>query len=273
MGNKYSNYKVGSFAGVSEATIRNMKKNNIEKYENILKKYQEHLKKEKEMSKKKIIAATNLKGGVGKSSILNILVPTVENSVIINIDFASGAENINSAKTIDYGPLSQDHSLEEVIKEALEEFDNVFIDTPGDITDELIEVIDMVDHFIIPFNAGERSRTTSIDTFRTLFSEGIIEGKHKLAVVLNNYTNDGEKEEELEIIKNAIESTSIEDDLKLSIGYTSLKSTLVMKTMEKTNETIEELNERNKLAYRVAHKRFSSLSSDLRNILKLPEKQ
>ena len=191
---KHSNYKLGEFIGKSEATIRNIKKNELEVYEQIVKQYEMNLKEKEKMSKKKIIACINGKGGVGKSSILNILAPKVPNSVILNIDFTQSADEINSSDTVDFAKLAEDHTIKEVIETAFEEYDYIFIDTPGDVSGELMDIIGQVDYFIMPFTPGKRTMDTTLETYSTLFAEGFVDGKHKLCMILNNFVSDVEKD-------------------------------------------------------------------------------
>jgi MinD-like ATPase involved in chromosome partitioning or flagellar assembly len=260
-----SNYKLGGFIGKSEATIRNMKKDEPEEYDRVVKKYAKYLEEVALLSRKKVIAAINVKGGVGKSSILNITAPKANKSVILNIDFGAAAENVNSATTIDYAKIREDENLElnEVLDLAIEGYDNIFIDTPGDISSDFIDIIARVDHFILPFKPGKRTGDGTMETFHALFASGLVEGEHKLVVILNEYADDDEKERELASIMQAIEKVQLPKELSLDISYTSLKATKVMRTMENNAESIEQLSARSKIAYSSAYKRFNELSNDI----------
>ena len=68
---------------------------------------------------RKIISVSNLKGGVGKSTISNILQAFIPNSVILNIDLNQNAKKINtsSGKTINFiGFYLKGYGLRKIIK-------------------------------------------------------------------------------------------------------------------------------------------------------------
>lgn len=269
MTKKYSNYKLGEFIGKSEATIRNIKKNESDLYEQLVKQYEINLMEKEKMSKKKMIACINGKGGVGKSSILNILAPKVLNSVILNIDFTQSADEINSSDTVDFAKLAEDHTIKEVIETAFDEYDYIFIDTPGDVSGELMDIIEQIDYFIMPFTPGKRTMDTTIETYNTLFAEGFIEGKHKICMILNNFVSDDEKDTELKKMESEIKKVVLPNNLEMKIHYTSLKHTQVMKTIENQQTSIDNLSVKNKIAYKTAQKRFDTLTRDIINFLEL----
>jgi len=259
----FTNCEIAKFANKSEGWVRFLIKDKPNEYELLVEKYKLAISKTIEKSKKKIIACVNIKGGVGKSSILNILTNRVNNSVIINIDFTADAEKINSANTINYAPLAQDFSIEEVIETALEDYTYIFIDTPGDISDELMDIIEKIDYFILPFKPGERSMNGGIETYETLFTQGFVDGHHKISFIINEFINNKELEKELALVQSRIKSIKLFDSLTLEPSYTSLGSTQVMKTMERDAVSIDELNSRNKIAYKIATKRFDKMSDDI----------
>lgn len=259
----YTNCEIAEFANKSEGWVRLLIKNKPEEYQKLVSDYDVTLQEKYKHLKNKLIACINSKGGVGKSTILNILANRVENSVIINIDFTADAEKVNSANTINYAPLAQDFTIKEVIDTAFEDYTYVFIDTPGDISDELMEIIERVDYYILPFKPGDRSVNGGIETYETLFSEGYVEGEHKISFIINEYVNEKELEKELAIVKQRIEEIQLPETLSLNAAYTSLGSTQVMKTMERDAISIDDLNARNKIAYKIATKRFNKMSDDI----------
>jgi MinD-like ATPase involved in chromosome partitioning or flagellar assembly len=270
---KVTNTALAEFIGKSEGSIRYLQKNKPEDYNNYIEAFLIAQEEINNATKKSIIAAINVKGGVGKSSILNIIAPKVNNSIIINIDFGASAEKRNSANTIDFAPLMSEDNLNinEVLDAALEEYDTVFIDTPGDVSEELMEIVERIDHFIIPFRPGGRSSDGTIETFDTLFCNDLLDGNHKVMFVLNEYINEDELITEIDEMRNTINQKTLSENLTLDIDFTSLKVTMVMRTMEKLKENISQLSARNKVAYRAALKRFNSVSSDILNHLQLKE--
>lgn len=275
---EYSHTKIAEFIGKSEGTIRNMMKKSPQAYMEIIEKYKKYLIEVNIMNQKKTIAVISFKGGVGKSSIANIISNRIKNSTILNIDFGQIASSVNSATTIDFGAssegeqaLSEDHSVSEILELLLEddECDVVIIDTPGDISEEFLDIIEKVDHFILPFKPGPRSSNGTLETYKAIFGEGYISGHHKLSVVVNEYVSDEERDQEIRAMKEAFALITLPDDLKVDISYTSLKVTMVMRTMEKTASSIDTLSAKNKMAYKAAKKRFDALSDDIIEHLEL----
>jgi hypothetical protein len=92
-------------------------------------------KKGEKVENLKKVAVINFKGGVGKSTIANIL--DLPNKIVINLD-TQDAENSNFSDTINYLSLKADNALSldellSILKEDGKEW--VVFDTPGSITD------------------------------------------------------------------------------------------------------------------------------------------
>ena len=266
---KVSNYKLADFIGMSEGSIRYMKNNNPKKYEELLQDYEKiHNAKEEEVAKKRIIACVNTKGGVGKSSILNILQPAIKDSIIFNLDFTANADR-NVAETVDFSELADGHEVSEILDVLLEEYDTIFVDTPGDISDELIEILDRIDHFIIPTKVGARSIDGFKATCEAIFCGDLIDGKHKVSVIMNAFTDERIKEKEEGELSKYMSELPLSEGLQLKIDFSELKHTNAMLTVENSVKDINELSLKNKIAYKAAKKRFDRLVNDIADFMKL----
>ena len=216
-------------------------------------------------SKQKIIALVNFKGGVGKSTIGNIL--NLPNKIIINLDISQNAEEINVEETINFYELHEEYGLEieEVIEGAFEDGkEYVILDTPGEINEEYLKIIDKIDHFIVPFTAGKRSINTTINTIESLLS--ILKNKNATwCLILNKYDDEIQAEKEIEIISKSAKEL-LGKNLKC---ISKLKFSRVVSTIERDKKNIDNLMLKNRIAYRTFEKRIKEINKDIQeNLLK-----
>jgi len=224
---------------------------------------QKQLKKTKQ---KKVIAIVNFKGGVGKSTIANLL--ELDNKVILNLDIAQDAETINVSDTYNFYSLKEEFGIE-TIKEAIENgfeagAEYMILDTPGEMN-EFLEILPEIDYFIVPFTNGERSLKTTLDTIDTInevLNSITNKRKDKWCLVLNKYT----KPENLKELDELYEKTKniLKDRLQCK---TDLKFSQVVPTIEKKKISINELISQNPIAYGAFKKRIKGMNDEIYNFL------
>lgn len=218
------------------------------------------------MNNKKVIAITNFKGGVGKSTHASMLQTVLNNSVVVNLD-DQNAERVNAGKTInvlDY--LEEAGTITNILDIVLEENDIAILDTPGSLTNELAELINRIDYFIVPFKDDYNDIIYTVDTLETIFTSGVIESKSKpkVLLILNAFTDDPE-----EGIDDLIDEMKKRDNLIESIEYdiTKFKFSKAIKTIKKRKKSIKELMKENYLAYRIVDKNFEILHSKIKKFI------
>ena len=274
-----ANIELAKHCGVTEGTIRYWKKEKKSFYENAVKDYIASLEDSKE-KETRVVVVTNFKGGAGKSTLSDMIGHQTKDCVVFNIDIGATASKINSTKTYDYAEVySEDSTIgtKEVLNELKKDYNCIIVDTAGDATDELIDILEQGDDFIIPFNTGKRATEVTLNTVKTILQSGLLhKGKHKIVFVLNNFNGKIEEVED-EIISFEKEVDRIikqhkPDNVEIEYTFTYLQSSNAIRTMERKQKSIEELYAENKLAYKVFKQRVNRLVSDIHEFLNLESK-
>ena len=230
-----------------------------------------------------LILIANLKGGVGKSTISSILASKFnikgnKKTCVFNIDKGQSAETINEVETIDYSSiLETDDTIKvsDAIAAMLPEYDYIFIDTAGDLSTELIEIINYIDYFVVPFDRGKRTFEDTITYLNSIFASGIIEDKkeHGITLVFNKYNNKSDIEEVNSKYRDALINIATENKLDFDLNFTKLSQSDVVETMEELKASADTLVGRNAVAYRIfdskAEDMYLSVKEHLEKTLKL----
>lgn len=225
-----------------------------------------------------VVLLINFKGGVGKSTIADMLANRLSNSILLNIDIAQDAESVNSSQTINIATvLTSEYTPEEIENQKLsieildmlkDAHDYIILDTPGEQTKELIDILseakEYIDYIIVPTMPGKRTRNTTFTTISTLFDSDLLTEQHKLFYVVNQYNSDNIVENEITEIKKFMNET-----LKIPVEYSfsKLKNSDAVITMEDSQKSISELKGECYIAYAAFEKRVNSLISDFKTFI------
>lgn len=217
---------------------------------------------------KKIMAFVNFKGGVGKSLHASIFQTYLDKSIILNLD-NQDAKKINVGDTINVLTFMDElnTTTEEVLDISLEQYDNIIIDTAGkELTEELLEIIEYIDYFIVPFQEDTGVIDYTVDTMDTLFNSGVFEDKKDVIFLLNMYKKEEERKEYTEIL---MEEISKREGLleNINVNHVAFKHSDAIKTIKRKNKTIEELKKESFVAYRVVENNFKRLHSELKEYM------
>ncbi len=211
-------------------------------------------------NKTKKIGLVNFKGGVGKSTIANLL--DYEGSIVINIDMQNAKEINAGERTIDY--FEQKEELEvntpsELInlleKEGVE---LIFIDTPGAITEEFLDVLPLLDYVILVANTNTRDVSHTINTMFELADLNA-----KIIILYNKWTTENELNEAKEMLNNLAK----EEFGNNFIGSTDLKFSRAIPTIDRTKKNIVELSAVNKVAYIIAKRNILKMKNDILDLI------
>lgn len=259
MSNEIIDYELmGQHFGKSSRTMRRIEQDNPGKFEIMAEKFKLETAEKRGTQ---IIAGISMKGGCGKSTIINALGSYLQESVVIfNLDLAQEAGDINSCPTLDYAKFIGQASVKEVMDELSLKYRYILIDTPGEISEEFLQIVDRVNHFIVPFNSGKRAREATVNTIDSYFGEGsFLSGTYRVYFLLNQYTGELRRDKAKEEFERAREKITLSDNIKIVARLGALKHSDAIFTMEEQGRSIDELSVENQLAYRVAQNNINKI--------------
>ncbi len=267
------NCALAEYCGVSEGTIRYWKKNKKKLWEDAVSDYLLSSDTENEKKPKRVIAVLGLKGGVGKSTVSNIISYAIPNSVIFNIDITAKESMVNSSKTLDYSSMYESDesvSASEVLN-VLEE-ETIFIDTPSDVSEELLDVIPYCNDFIVIFYDG-RATNASLGTMNMLFNldEITTNDKHKIFVIYNRAKNKTSAEHALKEFNTKVLDLKAKskNGEAFEIEYSYLENSKVIRAMENEQMSVVDLFTKKGIMYKTFRDRANRLVNEADKFLEL----
>ncbi len=265
---------MSQYMGKSTRTLRRWETEKPLKFEVLLDEYTKSLEETfAHDSESILILVANFKGGTGKSTLADALAYYLDDAVILNLDIAQRSKNTNATKTIDYVDLLDNYTVEQVIRDLKNKYKYVIIDTPGDSTDEVLEVAPLVKNIIIPMTLGKRSREATNLTLLTFFGEDpLIKGDVKTYFIFNIYRNKAKRLDSTEKFKKMLSnfvSNEKDPSVTLKPKLDGLDFSDAIYTAEEEGKSIFELAEENRAAYKSILGKMSSTCKKMETFFEL----
>lgn len=226
------------------------------------------------MGRAKLVAFMNFKGGVGKSSFASMLASIFSDSfnkktIILNIALGQPAEDVNEAETIDFADLlAEDDTITPsmVIGEIIEDYDYIFLDTPGELSDELIDVMNYIDYFVVPFERGKRVYIDTMICLDAVFGTNGIEKTdhvHNIFFIYNKYGSKDPVEALQSDYEKGLNELEVLEGVTFNVGHSSLSRSDAIATMEESQASVDTLSSKNRAAYKVVRRKVINVANDL----------
>jgi MinD-like ATPase involved in chromosome partitioning or flagellar assembly len=257
------------FFNKSERTLRRWENEKPEIFNMMMEQYAAQEAKESN-NNSIVIATVSLKGGVGKSTISDAFGFYMDDSIILNLDLAQPASQVNACPTIDYVDHIENKSVEEIIQELSQKYRYVIIDTPGDPTAEVFEALKYASKLIIPMTVGKRTRQATESTLHTFFGEGTaLTGAYDVFFLFNAYTDKKKRDEAAALFKEAYEEFKPYAAVKLNPKLGALDASNAISTAEESGKSIFQMVQENRTAYATAAKKMTVLCNQIEEHFKL----
>ena len=254
---------MGEYFNKSSRTLRRWEKERPEKFNIMLEEYlRESASTNNNENKGCIIGAFSIKGGVGKSTICDALGSFLDESVILNLDIGQRASEINACPTIDYSDImNSGKTIEMILNELSLKYRYIIVDTPGEITEEVVAVIPFIKHFIIPMTIGKRSRYGIESTIEGFFNNEdlSIDGNIKVMFLINAYKNLKKRDAAIVHFKTMYSQFKPANDIKLISKLSALDYSDAISSAEEAGESIVTLAQQNPGAYTKAMRKINAV--------------
>lgn len=255
--------EIAAFANKSARTLRRWMDEKPSKFRIYYDNYMEELNKldAPDHEKATIIVAASLKGGVGKSTFSDALGYYLDDSIVINLDLAQSAAEVNACKTIDYVDVMDEESIDDLITRVAQEYRYVIIDTPGEVNGVVSQALHRASKLIIPMTVGKRARKATETTLHAFFGEDTpLSGRdYDVFFIFNMFTKAGKRDEAAELFKAAY--TEFKPHAKVNIRpfLGALDASNAFSTAEEAGKSIFQLVQENRAAYEVAAKKLTAV--------------
>jgi len=226
---------------------------------------------------KKVFGIINFKGGVGKSTLSNLIASKSSRlgskSAVFNIALNQPASKNNTVDTVDFSDLlNMDNTTEisMVLEMMKNEYDLIFIDTPGELSEEFVNIINQIDVFIVPFESSRdyeteiKSRTTTdtLATIESIFTSGIYtKSEADLILLCNKYQTKHDYSKQIDFYMSEI--NEMETTSKINFNSVKLSTSESIETIELSKKDIDELALKNRIAYNVFNKKVEDLVQEI----------
>jgi cellulose biosynthesis protein BcsQ len=208
-----------------------------------------------------VIGAFSLKGGVGKSTTCDALGSYLDESVVFNLDIAQRASEINACPTVDYSDIMSKKTVEDAINELRKKYRYVIIDTPGEITEQVIQALPFIKHYIIPMTIGKRSRSGIESTLNGFFANDDLDisGEIKIVFLINAYKNIKKRDIAVDHFKKMFKEFKSTSNVKIVPKLTALDYSDTISSAEEIGESVVSLAKENPGAYNTAMKKLNTV--------------
>ena len=257
--------EMGKYFTKSARTLRRWEKEKPQKFQIML---EEFLRETEQptVNNNNLIVVANFKGGVGKSTTSDALAYYLDDAVVFNIDITHSSKNTNAAPTVDYAKYMEKFTVTQMIEELHKKYRYVVVDTGGEATQEVIEVVKLTRNVIIPLTVGKRAREVTINTINTFFGKNSdIQGEYKIFFLFNAYLNKKKRDTAYSKFSQAYKTIDKNSDIKLKSVIGTLDYSDAISTAEEEGKSIFELANENRAAYKSILGKITLLCRSIEN--------
>lgn len=252
--NKIDYEGMGSYYGKSARTMMRYEEDKPQKFQMMLEEYLQQLEptdSSKNNSESEVIVFASLKGGVGKSTMSDSFGYYLDESVVLNLDISQPSKNINSCPTLDYINYIGKHTVGELVQELSKKYKYIIIDTPGEVTSEVLEAVALTNKVVIPMTIGKRAREKTEKTLEAFFGTGAKgSGEYKIYFLFNISSNRKKRDESVFKFKEMYGAFVPDANIKIKAALGAMDYSDAISTAEEEGQSVFSLAETNRLAYK-----------------------